>query len=264
MKYKQDNEELKAQWDDQIDFISMSAEAFDKGNEKEAKRIAANLRILFHETKISHSLLKQLNLKNNFLLISSGVQYSPSNLLSSWTLLTMKISGEGSKYCPVGLDFDDATQLMKYDDWWNEIIFDDKKYVYTRKDIVLFVANEDGGSHVDPSLSGKHAALAKYNSLGWTDHNGKNPMNNPIYAAIRQIAYEVLASVKINSIQLHNRRKSKQGEYEVMYVDESRLFKWFWPNDVDRNLDFLKRYRKEKRTLYIYHYKNGKGYFVII
>lgn len=34
-----------------------------------------------------------------------------------------------------------------FNDWWNEIIFDDKKNKFTRRDIVTYVANQDGGAH---------------------------------------------------------------------------------------------------------------------
>lgn len=31
-----------------------------------------------------------------------------------------------------------------FNDWWNEINFDDKKNKFTRRDIVTYVANQDG------------------------------------------------------------------------------------------------------------------------
>ena len=59
-----------------------------------------------------------------------------------------------------------------FNDWWNEIIFDDKKNKFTRHDIVTYVANQDGGAHVDSELDESYATLTKMNSLGWTDYNG--------------------------------------------------------------------------------------------
>ena len=58
-----------------------------------------------------------------------------------------------------------------FEDWWNEIIFDDTKNKFTRRDIITFVANQDGGAHVDDELHEKYAMLGKMNSLGWTDGN---------------------------------------------------------------------------------------------
>ena len=34
-------------------------------------------------------------------------------------------------------------------DWWNEIIIDDKRYIFSRRDIVMIAADQDGGAHVD-------------------------------------------------------------------------------------------------------------------
>ena len=80
-KYKRSKQELQEQWDAQVRFIQKSVKEFDAGDESEARRIAASLRILFHETKQSKSLFKQLGLPLTF--YSSGYLYTLSNLLSS-------------------------------------------------------------------------------------------------------------------------------------------------------------------------------------
>lgn len=153
---------------------------FDEGNENEARRIATSLRIMFHETSRSHSLFKQIKLNHNFFLWSSGELYTPSNLLSSWILLQLNRDKDGLSYKPLGIN-SKRTFFLSYEDWWNEVIFDDKKNVFTRKDIVTFVANQDGGAHVDKALDGKYAELVKHNSLGWTDGEGNLIVNNPAY-----------------------------------------------------------------------------------
>ena len=88
-KYKRSKQELQEQWDAQVRFIQKSVKEFDAGDESEARRIAASLRILFHETKQSKSLFKQLGLPLTF--YSSGYLYTLSNLLSSWTLLNIEM-----------------------------------------------------------------------------------------------------------------------------------------------------------------------------
>ena len=97
-----------------------------------------------------------------------------------------------------------------FNDWWNEIIFDDKKNKFTRRDIVTYVANQDGGAHVDPELDESYATLTKMDSLGWTGYNVNKPLNNPAYQAIRTIANEVLYSIAISASGLKNRKKAKR------------------------------------------------------
>ncbi|MDN6749689.1 MAG: hypothetical protein L0L95_05495, partial [Staphylococcus equorum] len=98
MRYKLDRQELFAHWNEQLNFIQSSVSNFDKGNENEARRIATSLRIMFHETSHSHSLVKQINLNHSFFLWSSGELYTPSNLLSSWILLQLNIDKDGLFY----------------------------------------------------------------------------------------------------------------------------------------------------------------------
>lgn len=158
MKYKPSTQELQEHWDNQIKFIRKSVEEFDLGDEKEAQRIATSLRILFHDTKSSKSLFKQLGLGIIFYL--SGQLYTPSNLLTSWTLLSMELSPNGVKY-KTDLESHSRCFFMNFLDWWNEIIFDDHEKRFTRKDIITFIANQDGGTHVDPKLDGTYANLIK-------------------------------------------------------------------------------------------------------
>jgi hypothetical protein len=71
--------------------------------------------------------------------------------------------------------------------------------VFTRKDLVLSIANQDGGAHVDPQLDEDYAGLTRKNSIGWVaEIDGKIIPNesNPALASIRQIAYKVLESLK--------------------------------------------------------------------
>lgn len=258
MRYRLGRQELFDHWNEQLNFIQSSVRNFDEGNENEARRIATSLRIMFHETSRSHSLFKQINLNHNFFLWSSGELYTPSNLLSSWILLQLNRSKDGLFYKPLGTN-SKRTFFLSYEDWWNEVIFDDKKNVFTRKDIVTFVANQDGGAHVDKALDGKYAELVKHNSLGWTDGEGNPIVNNPAYNAIRQIALEVIISQnKFNNGYL-NRRKKKEKTFEMRLFDKVRRFKWSTTEITysDETLDIVTQYSKERRTLYIQEFNDG-------
>ena len=76
--------------------IEKSIKEFDRGDEKEAQRLATHLRVLFHETQKSKSIFGQL--KPQIIFYSSGDLYTPSNLFTSWTLLDLMVSPEGIKY----------------------------------------------------------------------------------------------------------------------------------------------------------------------
>lgn len=255
-KYKLKYSELLEHWDDQFNFIERSIEFFDKGNEKEAKMLATNLRVLFHQTDQSQSLLTLLKIP--IIFYSSGCLYTPSNLLSSWPLLSMNSNEQGQFY-QAKLEGTDRTFFMSFIDWWNEIIFDDKINVFTRKDIVLFVANQDGGAHVDPNMKDSNAKLVKYNSLGWTDGYGNSPQNNPSYQAIRAIANEVIISYNHFKIGMKSRTEQRDKNFEMRFIDLNRRYKWSNTeiNSSEETRQIVEEHRVEARKLYIQEFSNG-------
>lgn len=256
-KYKINQRELLEHWNNQIRFIQKSIVEFDSGDEIEAQRIATNLRVLFHETNSSKSIFGQLKPQINF--YSGGGLYSPSNLIASWTLLSMSIGSEGMKY-HAELEGHSRTFFLNFSDWWNEIIFDDRENRFTRRDIVTFIANQDGGAHVDPKLNEAYAKLTKMNSIGWTDSFGNSPINNPAYQAIRAIANEVLISINLSQQGLKSRLKQKDRKFEMRIVDAAgRRYKWSETEITysPETFQIVSQDRKEKRTLYLDEYNNG-------
>ena len=65
--------------------------------------------------------------------------------------------------------------------------------------MVLTVANKEGGTHIDPKLDEAYANLSRFNSLGWKVFMSgveKDFNNTPVLPSIRQIAHEVLKTLK--------------------------------------------------------------------
>lgn len=255
--YKLSQNQLINQWDEEIETLRNTCKIFDNGDEKMARYLAVILRVLFHETSHSKSLWKQVKQYKNLYFYSLSGIYSPANLLSSWTLLMMEMGNEGIRYLA---NFEaERTYFFTFEDWWNEIIFDDKQYVYTRKDIVLFVANQDGGAHVDPEIEEKFAKLKYKNSLGWVDQLGNKPLNNPMYQAIRVMAEEILISIRIFQQKFKSRKCLNNREMEMRYKDKNRRYKWS-RTDIsasEETIEIVKKDRMEARKLYSQELENG-------
>ena len=92
-----------------------------------------------------------------------------------------------------------AMKYVDFEEWWDKDVFvDNKGRRLSRGQLVLTVADQDGGAHVDPEIDGIYADLSRNNSLAWEAINGqeKRPMEGPERAAIRQIAHEMLKTLK--------------------------------------------------------------------
>ena len=198
----QSHNELISHLKDQINFLLLSAESFDRGFLSEAKRMAVAIRILLHDTSKSSSLLEQLNRKNIY-FYDTATNYDPANLLSTPGLVMMKLSPKGGEY-EAPLDAASPSRYMRgkvpFDEWWNRIVIADKKgNTFNRRDLILTVANKDGGAHVDPELDVAFAQLSRYNSLEWKFYSSggtAKDFTNPELPSIRQITHEVLKSLR--------------------------------------------------------------------
>ncbi len=198
-EYIQSKDELQQHLRDTVQSLELSAHAFDKGLEGEAKRLAAAIRVLVHDTSKSKSLLGQLEQK----AISFYDTCAPrqNHTYITWYGLTaINLTLQGATHVALldNLPPDCPPHWVSFDEWWNRVVFVDQKGNETsRKDLILSVANKDGGTHVDRVLDEKYANLSRRNALGWRFYNarGEGPLEGPEKAAVRQIAHEVLKSL---------------------------------------------------------------------
>lgn len=195
--------ELEAHLKEQAHFIKASSDAYDNGHEIEAKRIALAIRILVHDTNSSHSLLKQMNKKTQIQYIDSTLDGS---LMSAHALVGMRItnkSGQKSGYSPRLDRYKDKYKKIAFDTWWNQIVCKDKHgNTLSRQNLILIMANKDGGAHVDSKISTAYEGLKYDNAMGWTFTNGskQGPLEDMLYASVRQIAYELIESLKLEKL----------------------------------------------------------------
>lgn len=191
--------ELEAELGAQLGFLETSSRLFDEGAVHEAKRLATTIRVLAHDAKHSKSLLGQLGLKT-MAFCDTANPVNPRNLLTHFGLVSMHVGAKGDDYVAM-LDGSPRGEGMSvpFDAWWTSpVVVDTQRRHLSRRDIVLAVANQDGGSHVDSALDPAYHGLSRDNSLGWqlTGPDGSRPMGDPTPATIRQIAHELIKSIR--------------------------------------------------------------------
>jgi hypothetical protein len=165
--YVQTFDELTQHLAEQKKFLQKSCAAYDAGDVAEAKRIAHSIRVLLHDTTSSTSLLKHLGMKGRKfynscmpVAIRSDVQQPIAYLIGSDILQ--------GRFVP----FYDANKAQStyidFDSWWSMTVLSnhDQSITLSRKELILAMANKDGGSHIDSSLDEKYAAFSRLNSMG--------------------------------------------------------------------------------------------------
>ncbi len=207
-KYVKTKDDLLNHLREQIAFLKASSSSFDSGFEGEAKRLAIAIRVLVYDTARCRALLTQLG-RMNILFYDSAAAFDPKNLATSSCLTMMKLSREGAEYVAPLDNLSPARSKDKkvsFGRWWNRNIIckDNAGNLFTRRDLVLAVADKEGGAHIDPKLDQAYANLSRFGSLGWKAviRGAEEDLNNPVPPGIRQITHEVLKTLKDGVIDL--------------------------------------------------------------
>ncbi|RVU35486.1 hypothetical protein EOE67_14035 [Rheinheimera riviphila] len=113
--------------------------------------------------------------------------------------------GGESKYWPLCDDryfpSKGSKRYLDFNAWWEEVVFLTPNASLTRQDLVLQMANKDGGAHVDAKVEEKYdrfrnSWVAGSSLVGIKSGTVRGYDNIPTYPAIRQIAFELLASLQ--------------------------------------------------------------------
>lgn len=197
-------QDLLEQWD----FLKSSMIAFDSGRWHEAKRLALTIRVLVYDQG-GTSLLTQLGVKDRLKWLASGGGVHPENRLPTQSLTSMRMTavqgGAEVSYVPHDEEYLLDARFVRFtdfEDWWTSpVIKDNEARIFSRKNLVLMLANRDGGGHIG-RLEVSERALASGRDFGWAFGVGDElvPVElSPVLPSVRTIAGEL-------DLMLHNQR----------------------------------------------------------
>ena len=191
-------EELQRHVREQCNFLTTSAEAFDRGRVAEAKRLATTLRVLLHtgryKGKEAPPLLR--------LLVDLPSQAFPC--VNETVPREDAIVDAFHLYAVGGSHLEAITTVSSrtapFAAWWVEPCDVYQGFTITRQSAVLALANRGGGAHVDPDESTDYRQFAELGALGWQAFTLGDPasaqldpvLNNPLPAIVRATTAEVL------------------------------------------------------------------------
>ena len=106
------------------------------------------------------------------------------------------LMGIALQFFPGGAKFEPHFSTVKYfkitfEEWWNEIIFKNCDWIMTRGEIILSVADTDGGAHVDKQLKEGYFNFSRNKGVNAGQGEIEYELNSPAFTAIRQFAYEI-------------------------------------------------------------------------
>jgi hypothetical protein len=212
---------------EQLQFIDGSCRGYDHGDIWEATRLAVPVRVLLHDTAKSHSLLAQLAVKESFKYLDTTLRSpwpepdtaEPNHLLSDPGLAAIAYYEDSLEYVPRCYTGSDSGRWVDFHEWWQSPISRDVEgRTLWRRHIVLQLANNHGGAHVDArSMTPAFRGLLAGDVMGWKQQGSAQvaqfgdwqvfiggtgegheptPPGSPVPAIMRQIAEELRRSVR--------------------------------------------------------------------
>jgi tetratricopeptide (TPR) repeat protein len=224
----------------QLGYLSRSSQLFDLGYTDEAIRIATSLRVLFHDgvgnRKNQGSIIKLLGKPTIHLISTSSGTTTPDSETIFYDRY-MHLRGN----IPPWKDYlKRKTSLATLAEWWTQVIFVVDRKAVTRKDLVLWAAEKDGGAHSDSQNHETYEAVMGM----WIAHAGPQSQPAPVAPqhlfALRRFALEILASDELVRLATPN---------SINPRPDSHLLYGFEPGAdpvANRALDIASYYLKNK------------------
>ena len=208
------SDELSKHLQEQLGFLDASCALYDAGSLNEAKRLATSIRVLVHDTTQSASVLTQLGAKENLkYLDGSGPGFDgldpvgPNAITSIATLTQLAHFDDHVEYHPAFVLSTPASKTVDFDPWWKTLVTHDVDgRRMSRRRLVLVMANQDGGAHVDQNLAADYKEISSDSSMGWKANGGsvefyKDPhasvdAPSPAPASVRHLAEELSITLR--------------------------------------------------------------------
>ncbi|MCQ2112306.1 MAG: hypothetical protein MJY95_03070 [Bacteroidaceae bacterium] len=212
--------DLNKAFDFNIKMLKQLCNMYDGGEYYAALWIAVVLRTLLKDSTHTNSIFKQLELKDMEFIDTSF----PINGCSGWNvgdgvhnlivysnnvfagLLKKNINISCDKKIHLSFTNRGNSRLCNkktFDDWYDASVFEVKgesEMKLSRKDVIETLAEKEGGAHFDNNTTQQYAYFQKGDCLKIIINDEIAIFeNNPVFASVRQIAYEVLETIDLNN-----------------------------------------------------------------
>lgn len=200
-RIKRTNEELFSSFKEQLNFINNAVILYDSGKIDAIKMASPSLRSLFYQQKYGRILIDIIQGvdKNKFLSTSTD-RINGSTVYYQGPVSEDLFYYEGEQkasYFPNCYLFDFNERFLPFDEWWNEVILVHGDEKFTRSNLIKFIANQDGGAHVDDKINEQYYNLTKSlfsSTIKTIPEDIERRSENLHLALLRQISHETITS----------------------------------------------------------------------
>ncbi len=199
-----------------VNWLISDAQLYDKGNFNAIKRSSVIIRTLFHDTQLSHSLIGQIEKDKDHLNFNVSNRKIEHNEIIYYGSIFVAIFdfpylSDGNYYNTYLFDPEhhNANRTINFSTWWNDTVLKVLNTNFTRKKLILTIANQDGGAHYDPNLNSNYLNIINGSTgfniivsssdlsiLGISNYSKENVVFEDAHLALmRQIVHETIITL---------------------------------------------------------------------
>jgi hypothetical protein len=194
----------------QFELLKGACSRYDAGDDLEVINIAVRLRVILHGPK---SLVGQLHLATDLRFRDTSTHRLDPDRNSCIANIGVDLRPDGARWRPLLDDWPDGHPKpppLRFNVWWTEPIMPasgpqgfDHTPRHSRQELVLAVANQDGGAHVGhrdaayDKLTRDHFTYEVSRRTGDQVSPYEPVQGNPVNVCLRQIAHEVLVTLSL-------------------------------------------------------------------
>lgn len=200
-------EQLMNDFHEQVDFICEACKLYDSGKTNRIKMAASHLRTLFYKQRYSEILIDFVDIDKDKFVSSIPKNMSSVDIYSGPIFIDALLKIPSTKlsleYFPKCYEQFPNDRICSFQEWWNEPIIKDQGSIFSRRNIIDYITNQDGGAHVDPSLKKEYVDLIDgVFSFQINLSPDKIEFAKSIQLALlRQIAHETIQTFILQDIQ---------------------------------------------------------------
>lgn len=198
---------------EQLNFLIDFCNKYDHGNFNYSKQLAKTVRILVHDTTDSTSLLALLKRKNT-MKFGSTASFPPNSVYFLGLVFPVDIKRKNEDSSPyiehvylpsLNCNKDIYTKWIDFNTWWNQRIIISDALTFSRKDMIQYMANQDGGAHIDENILERYYKISKATAsmfyatnkpLSEDPYQQGEPFKYLHFAVVRQISHELILSIR--------------------------------------------------------------------
>lgn len=266
-----ENEEYYlSQLEEQLSMLIDGCHSYDEGKFYQSKNLSNNIRTIVKDvpnprpTTRTKSLLFLLNRKSSMKFYNTG--FEVNNPLISINLIgivnvPLKLPTTNKQTQNIYLPLLNNSKhidvkWLSFEEWWNSKVIvyksDNMELDFSRRTMVLTMAEQDGGTHVDAfdevEINYRDLTTATKSIFSSVDNFGnESPIINFHYALIRQIAHELIISLK------------KEFSFNIPYTPSNKTNLQGVPESQIKQFGFVSRASGSLSSRTSTPYKSVKG-----